>query len=714
MKAALAIHLLMLSLTGSLAWHAGGSPLWLIVLLVVVLLHAPASRRPQPLADALRLLASALLFGYCALDLLTNQGMAWPLLLAFPHLLSALECLSRIQHPEARVDIGFARFRSAMFTPAFYATLVLAFLLLRPGFFNLDPSIRMSLALACTLLGLIAWEAGRPGRLAPGKSARLGGSGVRLRLALLAVSVVAFALVFTVALPWASEALCGFSSSLESSPKPAERMSSETSQPGNDPQGTGSGDDDNSDAGPEQANRTGQIKLPMRGTLELTDEVRVVVKFDDPARVQALAAQGPLYLRTQAASDYSNDRWRSGDSAGQWLEDSNDGRSDGNVDVAGPPLPGDISHEVFLDRSSGQALPALAGVTRFALPEILALQDDGFQTRATGRIRYKAWSRPVDLQSLPGSGLKPGSPGPQYVTRLETPFGARLTEIAEAFATERPDLPGRIGLLRNFFQSGFTYSRTVENPSGQPPLENFLFHEKRGYCDFFASSAALILRHMGIPSRVAYGYLGGEQDPGTDAWIFRELHAHAWTEIFVEDHGWVICDFTPSANDSPSRPRTAVPLDLAAFRDVGTDREAGKGRPWSQAGSLQLPSPWVVIAAVLALLGAILVILSRQRSPEQRAATKAARRRARSERQPGYFLEFLQLCSSMGHPRREGQTLMEFHRDLKQARFCDDDFDELADYYHRSRYADAPEDPAIERRLLRHIRQFRKARADGN
>jgi hypothetical protein len=371
---------------------------------------------------------------------------------------------------------------------------------------------------------------------------------------------------------------------------------------------------------------------------------------------------------------------------------------------------GEISHEVFLPQGSGRALPALAGVTAYALPEVFARSDSWFQIMATGDIRYKAWSRPVNFLTLARANLEAGNPGEVYFARISSPFGTRLTEIAESIKSSREDLSGRLELLRQFFQTEFKYSRTIENKSGMPPLENFLFAEKKGYCDFFAGSAALILRHMDIPSRVAYGYKDGEYDTATDTWIFRELHAHAWTEVFIEGQGWVICDFTPFSDDSLPRSGAPLPSDLAKFKDMGTTATLLPTWLREKTQSLQaLRSILLPTIAGLGLLASVLAFfLRKRRAPMRRTKQKGVRLRAESDRQPKYFLEFLRMCEALGHRRLEGQTLMEFHHNLKQSGFCDDDFDDLAAYYYKSRYEDVPRVRSDERRFIKRIREFRK------
>lgn len=88
-------------------------------------------------------------------------------------------------------------------------------------------------------------------------------------------------------------------------------------------------------------------------------------------------------------------------------------------------------------------------------------------------------------------------------------------------------------------------------PLGKDPVDYFLFENHRGYCIQYASAATLMYRMFGIPARYASGYIiqpnefkkadNGYQSTVTD------YQAHAWTEIFLDDYGWVPVDFTPDS-----------------------------------------------------------------------------------------------------------------------------------------------------------------------
>jgi transglutaminase-like putative cysteine protease len=82
-------------------------------------------------------------------------------------------------------------------------------------------------------------------------------------------------------------------------------------------------------------------------------------------------------------------------------------------------------------------------------------------------------------------------------------------------------------------------------------VDRFLFESKRGFCENYAGSFALLMRTAGIPARVVTGYQGGEYNRVGDYLIVRQSDAHAWTEVWLKGKGWVRVD--PTAAVSPGR-----------------------------------------------------------------------------------------------------------------------------------------------------------------
>jgi protein-glutamine gamma-glutamyltransferase len=93
------------------------------------------------------------------------------------------------------------------------------------------------------------------------------------------------------------------------------------------------------------------------------------------------------------------------------------------------------------------------------------------------------------------------------------------------------------------------YSYTLELPSVkvQDPLAYFLFVRKKGHCEYFASSMAVMLRTLGIPSRVVTGFQSGLFNRLTGWQVVRASDAHSWVEAWTSTGGWTVFDPTPSA-----------------------------------------------------------------------------------------------------------------------------------------------------------------------
>jgi transglutaminase-like putative cysteine protease len=103
----------------------------------------------------------------------------------------------------------------------------------------------------------------------------------------------------------------------------------------------------------------------------------------------------------------------------------------------------------------------------------------------------------------------------------------------------------------------------------QPPLmsrhlaDEFLFDQKRGFCEHFSAAFVVLMRAAEVPARVVTGYQGGERNPIDDTWVIRQSDAHAWAEVWLEERGWVRVD--PTAASAPAR----IEQNLAAAVPAG-------------------------------------------------------------------------------------------------------------------------------------------------
>lgn len=116
-------------------------------------------------------------------------------------------------------------------------------------------------------------------------------------------------------------------------------------------------------------------------------------------------------------------------------------------------------------------------------------------------------------------------------------------------------------VLQQLQHGGYRY--TLEpGVYGQHTADEFWFNRKAGFCEHIASAFAVMMRAMGIPARVVTGYQGGSFNSLGQFWSVRQSDAHAWTEIWLDQQGWVRVD--PTAYVQPSRIEGAARLQPPA------------------------------------------------------------------------------------------------------------------------------------------------------
>ena len=173
---------------------------------------------------------------------------------------------------------------------------------------------------------------------------------------------------------------------------------------------------------------------------------------------------------------------------------------------------------------------------------------------------------------------------------LSLPRGSnpRSVELAEGWRAELrdPELI-RDAALQMFRNLEFSYTLQPPGLPGVHPMDRFLFETRRGFCEHFASAFTLLMRAAGVPARVVTGYQGAE--PNGDYFIVRQSDAHAWSEIWLPQRGWVRVD--PTAAVAPDR----VELGLGAALPAG-EPIPGMAR-LNRNALLQLQLRWDMINA---------------------------------------------------------------------------------------------------------------------
>jgi hypothetical protein len=228
----------------------------------------------------------------------------------------------------------------------------------------------------------------------------------------------------------------------------------------------------------------------------------------------------------------------------------------------------------------------------------------------------------------------------------------------------------------------FKYSLAIKPPAGEDPLYWFLFENKTGYCEFFASAMGDMLRSLGIPTRLVNGFGPGNPDPQqSNVFIVRAEDAHTWVEVYFpppagsnQPYGWIPFEPTADGNYNPIQRGVtgsnlcltdqgcnvnevgsssgAVPTTKVKGGLGGFDQGNGPTNSGFRVGSLDATGLTRVAAVALAILLLLLVAGSRYLRPRTVMAT---------------WRRMLVLARLAGSGRPPGETPLEIGRRLQRA-----------------------------------------------
>jgi transglutaminase-like putative cysteine protease len=155
--------------------------------------------------------------------------------------------------------------------------------------------------------------------------------------------------------------------------------------------------------------------------------------------------------------------------------------------------------------------------------------------------------------------------------QLPDNFPQRVRDLARKVTQGETALQGKCQALVKYLQGNFTYSlqRTVN--SDLDPVEDLLFGDPRGHCEYFASAMATMLRCLKVNTRVVIGFTTGDFNRYSQTFTIRERDAHSWVEVYFGDtYGWIPFDPTP---DDPNETDAATgSSDLTMLMSAGLDQ----------------------------------------------------------------------------------------------------------------------------------------------
>jgi transglutaminase-like putative cysteine protease len=448
--------------------------------------------------------------------------------------------------------------------------------------------------------------------------------------------------------------------------------------------------------------------------LESAVVMRVSVPDDDSRSL-------PLYLRGMAFDSYDGLHWSNRQTFRREIRPNA-----GGTFIVGPSsrhgIP--VHQEVLLEPLG---TPVLFGFSSLQAVggEIVSVSVDPHDSAylpftPASRIQYRVDSR---LSTVPTLELKAETLAyPDWIrdTYLQpTSNDQRIVDLAREVTQSTLTVYEKTKAVETHLRTSYRYSLDVKSTSGRAPIDDFLFGQKAGYCEHFATAMVLMVRSLGIPSRLVTGFLRGEWNEYGGYYIVRQRDAHAWVEVYFPKSGWITFDPTPPSLPQSTVWTTAISHYLDSLRirweryiinysslDQVIALSKAKDQTDSLWDSLQqgwaealrmtrstakaisqaitgLPtSVWALLLALLVATGLLVLFVKRPRSRTLRLDS-----RTHSDKQSTqFYLLMLQILESKGMTKKQHLTPTEFLKSLFLSPQDLETIKEITHVYYRTRF----------------------------
>ena len=302
--------------------------------------------------------------------------------------------------------------------------------------------------------------------------------------------------------------------------------------------------------------------------------------------------------------------------------------------------PADVVITLLRDKDSG--LPSHVIAERITPPEQTGVRmaDEALEQEAYSVVTFVSRATDEELTQT-------GSAYPRWVTDRYLLLPASLSERVQVLANDVVQSAGavtpheKVQAIKEFLQSQ-SYSLEIPGPDvGEGGVDWFLFEspaepcpltsadcdpaEIKGYSHYFGSAASVMLRAVGVPTRMVAGWATGIYVPQARQFVILDNDRHGWTQVYYDNYGWVDVEVTPGRVDPPKDfevpdlPLGSGDIDDEGLFEIGDEyfaeldddllEELGllQNFPLGSASSDEFSQPSALYIALGVIAGAILL-----------------------------------------------------------------------------------------------------------
>lgn len=227
-----------------------------------------------------------------------------------------------------------------------------------------------------------------------------------------------------------------------------------------------------------------------------------------------------------------------------------------------------LRYKVLLSPISSDVIFAAASARRISGRMRLLTLDETDSLHAPQHILTPIQYEVVSQVGLPSPELLRGTPQdyPGSISllylRLPPRLDPRIRELAEKLTASAGNDYDRAVEIQMYLRDNFGYTLERQKINPSDPIGSFLFDTRKGYCEYFASAMAVMLRTIGIPARLVNGFQTGSYNRYGKDFVVRARDAHSWVEVYFPRYGWMPFDPTPPD------PRPVIASELDDYIDT--------------------------------------------------------------------------------------------------------------------------------------------------
>ncbi|HKS23000.1 MAG TPA: transglutaminaseTgpA domain-containing protein [Thermoanaerobaculia bacterium] len=126
------------------------------------------------------------------------------------------------------------------------------------------------------------------------------------------------------------------------------------------------------------------------------------------------------------------------------------------------------------------------------------------------------------------------------------PVTPPITSMARRIVGNHTDPMTQAADIERYLSTNFQYVPDPSKIGRRMTVDDFLLHERRGHCEYFAAGMVALMSALGTPARIVGGFYGGKLNPLTGWFVLRREDAHAWVEVY-DGAAWRTFDPTPAS-----------------------------------------------------------------------------------------------------------------------------------------------------------------------